>query len=905
MMLIQKRDKNEFCTKSSYLSKANVKKNYNNVRLLAISLLLVGQNTYAAGPWHDNELPNIADNYQGGTAQAGITLDVQNGITPQDNEILAGTIAKGGVATVPATDWDTGHGLQISGSNNTLTSFTNNGTLQGGSSSLTDNVGGRGANLVNVTINKFTNNGYIVGGQGQFGGDALYLDNSHISDLVNEGTIKGGERGATSGSAIVIYNTSTANIINKQNGKIIGGDGSGSGGNGIYLDGSVLPNTVIKINNEGGLIAAGNGGDAAIYVTSGKVNIINSGTISKGLGNTNAIDFHSSGNSIELQTGGEFDGDLIARNGDQTFIFNANKAKGENTFDLSTLKNIGWLNDGTAVTTSVFRKEGQYDWILTGELDLGIWWANTTQWQVNAGNLVVGAKTTDNTLIRGTIDVNNGATLSGFGTVTGAVNVNSGGTITAGYHSVGTMRVGQISFANNSTYLVDADKTGTDLIVVDSHLSSAGIDSNALGLGDGKAYIASGSKVEVQAGKGWKVGDYKILATQNADDVVGQFEGVHTNLAFLNATVENRNTNQEVWLTLTRNKTGFADIAVTRNQRQTASALQGLANNNLLKNQLLGLSALGALNAYDKLSGEIHASVQAALLNDRYVRDAINQHLIDRFENQGSGLWVTSWGATENLGSDNNAAKVSNNVFGVMVGADTNLNETTRAGIALGYQHNNLNLNKGRHSDAEIDSYHIAAYLSKQFDYGINLRTGIDYAYLNIRTDRSIQVAQMRDSNKDSYQGNLVQGFVEVSKDLKVNEQLTVEPYVNVAHVYMDAKFDEGEGVTALKGSGENQVTFTTSGLRSKIKMSENTKLTIGAGWQHAYGNRKADTDMKFNGGSYFNINGVPITKDATIADIGLDISLTPNASISANYQGQFGNKIENNAVKLGLNYKF
>lgn len=70
------------------------------------------------------------------------------------------------------------------------------------------------------------------------------------------------------------------------------------------------------------------------------------------------------------------------------------------------------------------------------------------------------------------------------------------------------------------------------MIVVDGNLSSAGIDSAGLGLGDGKAYIANGSKVEVQAGKGWKVGDYKILATQNANDVVGQFDGVHANLAF-------------------------------------------------------------------------------------------------------------------------------------------------------------------------------------------------------------------------------------------------------------------------------------------------------------------------------------------------------------------------------------
>lgn len=109
MRLKQKHVEDGFCTKSSYLPIANVKKNYNKVGLvglvglLAVGVLLIGQNAYAAGPWYGNELPNVADNYQGGTAQAGITLDVQNGVTPQDNEILAGTTAKGGVATVPVT----------------------------------------------------------------------------------------------------------------------------------------------------------------------------------------------------------------------------------------------------------------------------------------------------------------------------------------------------------------------------------------------------------------------------------------------------------------------------------------------------------------------------------------------------------------------------------------------------------------------------------------------------------------------------------------------------------------------------------------------------------------------------------------------------------------------------------
>lgn len=860
----------------------------NKISLLFLGIVLITQQILAA-PYSGNQLP-ASGYYQGSTTSIhGIQLDVDVNTLP-NNEILTGTSSEG----YSLSSGLAGNGLQVNGNDLILQSLTNNGNITGGTSSGT---GGRGVNLENISIEQFTNNASITGGAGNIGGDALYLDDTDIGELVNNGIIKGGGRNSSGGSGIAIDNGSSATIYNSKQGQIAGGDGTGNGGNGIYLSGNGTNEATI--HNQG-LITAGNEGAAAIYVSGGATaTVVNSGTISKGVNSANAIQLMSSGNTIELQTGGVFGGDLYAGATNQTFIFNANKASGVNTFDLSTLKGWGWTNDN-ASNTSVFKKEGQYTWILTGEADTGTGsWIDSTKWEVNAGNLVAGAQISDNTVIRGTIDVNNGANLSGFGTVTGAVNVNAGGTITAGYNSVGTMQVGELNFDANATYWVNADSTGTDLISVDGSLGGAN-----LGAGNGQAYL-NGANVYVEAGQGWQVGDYKILETANAGDVIGQFGNVNTNLIFLNASVQNTANNKEVWLSLVRNSMGFADVAISRNQTQTASGLESLASNNPLKNTIVGLSLLDARSAYDNLSGEIHSSVQASLLNDRYIRDAINTHLIDRFETQGTGLWMSTWGATENLGSDNNAAKISNNVFGFMVGADNNLNETTKAGIAFGYQHNNINLNKGRHSDAEIDSYHLAGYIGKQFAHDINLRAGVDYAYLNVRTDRKVQVGSIRESNKDSYHGNLIQGFVEISKGIAISDKFKVEPYLNVAHVYMDTKFNEGNKLTALKGSGENQATFSTTGVRGKLQVTNKAKLVIGAGWQHAYGNRKADTDVRFNGSSYFNVTGVPITKDATIADIGLEIGLTPNTSISANYQGQFGSKVENNALKLGLNYKF
>lgn len=863
--------------------------------LLTILITLISTSVIAA----DGTAGGIGNNLVQGSIQgtdatstygiggSGFIINIDNA-TSTNNIIQIGTSYVGGKG---AGNGRGGHGLELQDSGNLgLVNLTNDGILQGGGG---DNAGGNGAFLTCINITHFTNNGNILGGNASQGINALYLyQNANISNFINTGLIKGGSDvvGITNGRGgagiSIETNSNIANI--KNDGIIQGGDAlaNNRGGNGIYL----LSAGAITIENnctiQGGDTVSGTGG-RGIYVNSGStINLVNTGTIAGGLGtggDSRALFLATGNNVIELQSGGQFIGDLYASAGNQTFIINATQDNAANVFNLSQLTETGW-------NSSSFEKKGSYNWVLSGTTATNV----TTNWNINDGNLIVGA-TADGTAINGNVNINSGV-LSGFGTVNKTVTVNSGGTISPGNNSLGTLTVGDIVFNSDSIYIAQANPdNNNDLIKVTATGTS----------GTGTATI-NGGNVAVKAGMGvWQANTlYTILEADNNLTNSDRFDGVTIDLAFLDAELDYSILNQ-VNLILTRNSNSFADIAITRNQKQTATGIASLPSTHPIVTELLSMNTVGAINAYDNLSGEIHASVQAALLNDRYVRDAINEHLLDRFATKGSGLWIATWGATENLRSDNNAAKLSNNVFGMMVGTDKDLNETTKVGLALGYQHNNIDLNKGRRSNAEIDSYHLAAYLGKEFDYGISLRAGLDYAYLNIRTDRRVEVGSIKEKNQDSYHGHLVQGFIELSKNINVADQLQVEPYMNLAHVYVTTRISEGSNVTALKGSGENQVTFSTTGFRAKFKATDKVKLVLGTGWQHAYGNLKADTDLKLKGSDYFNINGAPITRDAVIAELGAEYNLTLNTTIGVNYQGQFGNKVENNAIKAGINYRF
>lgn len=150
----------------------------------------------------------------------------------------------------------------------------------------------------------------------------------------------------------------------------------------------------------------------------------------------------------------------------------------------------------------------------------------------------------------------------------------------------------------------------------------------------------------------------------------------------------------------------FASVGNTRNERGVANAIEGWGGSSDLYAQIISMDAVSTRNAYDNLSGEIHGSVKSALLtNTRYARNAVLQHLDTNTcndeqkdvngRNVKSGeacrnLWVNAWGHDGHLKADSNAAKLDNKGWGFLAGADLYDNGRDSAGVALGYEQNDL-----------------------------------------------------------------------------------------------------------------------------------------------------------------------------------------------------------------------
>lgn len=346
---------------------------------------------------------------------------------------IAGTLYGGDGTNVAGAASNGGGGLGV---NRGSTNLVNNGTITGGNGghASTGNYGGVG---VAQGAGSFTNNGTVIGGIGDGG-----LPNGVGATLIgggtitNHGTIEGGA-GRTGTGGIGLQFSSGGGTLNND-GIIMGGEslgGTATGGYGVYASA-----TGASVINNTGMIEGGSGAAAIHGVSS--LNIVNSGTISAGAGQTNAIQLGSATRTItlQLQAGSTINGNVVGgTTANDTLILGGGS---DATFDISAVGSTAQYQN-----FDIFQKTGTSTWSLVGT------GTASTPWIIQQGTLQLGNGGTSGSFVG---DVtNNGAlafnrsnlltfanVISGSGSVsqvgtgetvlTGANTYTGGTTISAG-----------------------------------------------------------------------------------------------------------------------------------------------------------------------------------------------------------------------------------------------------------------------------------------------------------------------------------------------------------------------------------------------------------------------------------------------------------------------------------------
>ncbi|WP_220431900.1 autotransporter serine protease, partial [Serratia marcescens] len=223
---------------------------------------------------------------------------------------------------------------------------------------------------------------------------------------------------------------------------------------------------------------------------------------------------------------------------------------------------------------------------------------------VNQGRLAINGSVTS------AVSVQSGGIVGGSGTV-GSLTARRGGTVAPG-NSIGTLNVaGDVSFEPGSRYAVEVGPNGQSDRIQSGGAATIGGGEVAVTL-ENSSNLLTQSEVRSLLGQ-----QYTILSAQQG--VSGQFDAVAPNYLFLGTGLSYQPTG--VTLSVGRNGTSFASVAQTPNERAVAAAADALAAGNPVYESLLNSGTAGeARQAFRQLSGQIHADIASALVNDsRYL----------------------------------------------------------------------------------------------------------------------------------------------------------------------------------------------------------------------------------------------------------------------------------------------
>jgi fibronectin-binding autotransporter adhesin len=543
-------------------------------------------------------------------------------------------------------------------------------------------------------------------------------------------------------------------------------------------------------------------------------------------------------------------------------------------------------------------------------------------------------------IAKSVVTVGTGGTLGGNGTVGGLV-VQSGGAVAPGSLTpFTTLNVaGNASFAAGSTFLVNINVSG---------------QSDKLGV-TGKATLSGGTVQVIPASGAYSpVSRYTILTANGG--VLGTFAQVVSptvgaqGFAFLTPALSYDA--NDVFLGFNQSA-NLQSVAVTRNQAATAAAIQALGLGNPLFNAVVGQSVAGARQAFDALSGEVHASaVSAAFEDSRLPREAILDRLnqpidtpvlgaastmtgayaadlpsgkgpalapveVRMYQPRLFGLWGQGFGDWGRTSGDRNAASLSRATGGFVLGADVTKTWGSgifRLGLAGGYTNDSLNVSQ-RLSSGTFESVFGGIYGGASFG-AIELRAGALYGANTTSTTRQIVFPNFFNAAGSSYDGSTAQAFGEAGYRIGFGvaglglSHASIEPFVGGAAIHIHQNgFTEAGGVAALIGFGRSyDLATTTLGVRAETSFAGPLPLTARAllGWRHAYGDVVPTALMAFQGGAQaFGVSGVPVERDALVAETGLDYTVSSMVTVGVSYSGQYGKRATDSAFKGHLDVSF
>lgn len=830
--------------------------------------------------------------------------------------------------------------------------ITNNGSISGGinASGISLNDGSvLNGNLINnnsisdaaygLKIDSSTINGDISNtsmiNTGSYG---LFITGSSVGSISNTGTIE-----STNAAAITISNGSTVNGDFFNSGTITGANND----SGITL-GTGSGSTTITGNfiNTGTITAGPAGGNALLFVANTHLNgsIENSGTIDGSNWGLGVLNVSTVGRDI-LNSGsilGTLDGLHIGQgsevNGE---ISNTNLIQGGNyglavsaSYVDNGIINSGSLRGGSAglqiddasVVTGDVSNSGTIQGDTNGlEITLG----STINGSISNSGTIQGS--TDAIYISADSSVTNGINIIGtharlIGNVD-AIPVDFNITSGADFSSEGTFNVNTFNIAsdaifnmnNNITAATGVNNSGTlnvanaiRTITGDYTQNTGGIFQ--LGITNGSDYgqlAASGAvdlslsgNVDVQVASNSSIHSGEVFSNViSSSALTSPTDGFNvTDNSFLwNFSAATNFTNDGVNLTATLNSQAYNACLGDYCQGAANTIINQVAAGNSAFGDYATLATADAFkNAASQATPELtNENVQALQFETRSVMDVVPMWSNLHGESAGDAMiyepgkwWLKPYGGSMSQDSDNTVPGFNADVYGSVLGRDTQLSDNSLFGGAIAFGRNNLTGKSELNTQSiNSDDYQGMLYGTRLLPHNLYIAGQGLLGYENNQTSRGIPL--YTDTASGSYGSWFTNLRSQLGWNAYVTQNLVITPNLDASYLFVNQN--------AYQESG--------SAMDLNVNSSNNSSLVLGAYTNAAYHLATSNNKQEVTLTGYAGIAGDVLNSTPTVSSTfvagGPSFSTFGAQFNSVVFRGGVGLNFQHprQPVSLSLNY--
>lgn len=805
---------------------------------------------------------------------AGGTITSQNHAIIFHGSTMSGDFINGG------TVYGLGRGFELNAvtglpnTGSTIGSIVNTGRIQGGSSGI--NIATNSA-----VTGGITNSGTISGGTGSGiyvagfpGGPTNLAVHSTISGgIVNNGTISGGSGGIVLSWASVlsggIHNTGTIQGGSSA-GIYVGRHSSFSGGiinSGTITGGSpggirVRINTTLGggITNSGTIQANNNG--AGISVTQSAVvgMVANSGTIS---GDTYAINVDGSSTLSNIDITGttaRFIGDVFSQSTDVAIKAGAIFAN-DNAFDVKsfTIENGATFNMGAGPNIGV--------------ASAGV---TVTNGFTNAGTLSVAAGTT--------------------ATITGNYTQDAAGIFQTSASS--TTNYGQLAVTGIATLptltKIDVNVNGTNLFGTGGG-KLAGVISAGTLTSDGTFSVTDNSYlVDFVGVKNGNAVDLAVV-TQASAQILKSVQILGNQPAYGSATV----LDNLLALSISNGSTGDVGMDAVLNRLVTYGSQQQVSE---AVSQTLPLMTGGMSQAMGNALHSTNRIIQSRQ-EGQHGRSSGDEFFGDQH------AWFKPFGSWANQDNRKGVPGYDANTYGMVFGADAEVSDTNRLGIAFAYAHSNVdsNSNVARQS-ADVNSYQLAVYGSHNLSDTTDINFQVDIGQHDNKGMRDITFAGTRaKSDYTSWSGHVGAGL---SHTYTISDKTSLTPSIRADYTRVrDENYNEnGAGALNLRVNS-NTTEELVFGVDGKLAhaLTDKATLTANLGLGYDVINEQASITSAFAGAptSSFTTKGMDPSPWLMRGGLGIVGKATETVEVSARYDVEARKDFDNQTASVKVRWSF